>query len=236
MPVGDLPGWHQVFADNFANESVPLGGWPGNASANWNAYPNGWPDTTHHGTYNCTLVCSISGGVLDLYPHNAGGVNYVAAPVPKIPGSLVSTWGDNLYARYTIRFRADSLPGYKTAWLLWPQSGNWPHDGEIDFPEGDLNSTISAFMHWYGATSGSQQDAYTTSATYGGWHTAVIEWLATRVTFLLDGVLVGNSTANIPITPMHWVIQTETATDGTSPAPTTAGHVQIDWVVVYRPA
>ena len=25
MPVGDLPGWHQIFADNFANDSYARG-------------------------------------------------------------------------------------------------------------------------------------------------------------------------------------------------------------------
>ena len=39
------------------------------------------------------------------------------------------------------------MDGYKVAWLLWPKSGVWPRDGEIDFPEADLIGTISAFMH-----------------------------------------------------------------------------------------
>src|SRR3989442_7166175 len=29
MPKGDLSGWHHVFADNFAGESVPLGAFSG---------------------------------------------------------------------------------------------------------------------------------------------------------------------------------------------------------------
>ena len=63
--------------------------------------------------------------------------------------------------------------GYKTAWLLWPRSEVWPRDGEIDFPEGDLDSTIHGFVHRQGATSGSDQYAVSTSATYTSWHTAV---------------------------------------------------------------
>jgi hypothetical protein len=34
-----------------------------------------------------------------------------------------------------VRFKTDSMHGYKGAWLLWPASEVWPRDGEIDFPE-----------------------------------------------------------------------------------------------------
>lgn len=46
--------------------------------------------------------------------------------------------------------------------------------------------------------------------------------------------LAGGSTARIPNTPMHWVLQTETALGGTVPANSTAGNVEIDWVVVWK--
>ena len=98
------------------------------------------------------------------------------------------------------------MPGYKTAWLLWPASDSTT-DGEIDFPEGDLDGTISAFMHHQG---GGSQDAYTTTGVYTDWHVAVIEWGPVNCVFLLDDVEVGHSTAVIPNTPMHWIIQTET--------------------------
>ncbi len=238
LPVGSITvggqAWQQVFADNFAGESVPVGSFPTAASDQWNAYPDGWKDTTGHGTYEASKVVSIGSGLMNLDVHQASGMYMVAAPVAKIPGADSSTWGDLLYGRYAIRFRADAVYGYKTAWLLWPESGTWPKDGEIDFPEGDLDGHICAFMHWMNATSGTQQDAYCTSTTYTGWHTAVVEWLPSRVTFYLDGTVIGNSTSHIPSTPMHWVIQTETSTDGEVPG-SAGGNVQVDWATVYRP-
>ena len=39
----------------------------------------------------------------------------------------------------------------------------------------------------------------------------------------------------MPSDPMHWVLQTETAIDGTVPSDQEAGHVQIDWVAAYAP-
>jgi hypothetical protein len=246
MPVGDLPGWKQIFTDDFATD-VPVGGFSGcNSStrtctglpvvvmAKWWAYPDGWPDTSHNGTYTPSQTISISGGIMNLNLHTVNGTHMASAPVPKLPGATGSE-GGQLYGRYAIRFRADSISGYKTAWLLWPDSETWPRDGEIDFPEGNLNNTINAFMHWQGGTSGSSQDAYSPipPVTYTSWHTAVTEWTPTSLTFYLDGQVVGRSTSHIPNTPMHWVIQTETALDGTIPSSTAASNVQIDWATAW---
>ena len=250
MPVGDLPGWRQTFADDFTTD-VPIGGFSGCAAAatlmaqqcsglpaavasKWWAYPDGWPDTQHNGQYYPSQVLSIHNGVLDNYIHTANGIHMVAAAVPKIPGGVAG--GGQQYGAYAVRFKSDSLHGYKTAWLLWPDSNIWPAQGEIDFPEGDLDSTFTGFMHYMNATSGSQQDAYPTPASYSSWHTTVIEWAPGGCRFFLDGHLVGSSTQHVPSDPMHWVLQTETAIDGTTPSDTTSGHVQIDWVAAYAPA
>jgi beta-glucanase (GH16 family) len=135
-----------------------------------------------------------------------------------------------------VRFKADRLHGYKTAWLLWPDSEVWPRDGEIDFPEGELSSSVHAFMHHKGAKLGSEQDAYSTGTTYEKWHTAIIEWSLSTVSYYLDGELIGRSTEHIPNTPMHWVLQTETSTTGVVPSNSTEGHVLVAWVAVYAPA
>jgi beta-glucanase (GH16 family) len=148
-----------------------------------------------------------------------------AALLPVLPGK-------QLYGKYVIRFRSDALQGFKVAWLLWPDSENWPYDGEMDFPESGLNGTIAAYMHRQAGTSGADQDAYKTAATYTSWHTATIEWSPNAVNFILDDQLIGTSTARIPVTSMHWVIQTESCLP-TCPSATTAGNLQIDWMAAY---
>lgn len=40
------------------------------------------------------------------------------------------------------------LSDYGVAWLLWPQSDNWPWDGEIDFPESSLTGTAHGYHHY----------------------------------------------------------------------------------------
>lgn len=66
--------------------------------------------------------------------HTQNGVHMVAAPGPVISGAPGKDDG-LVYGRYVIRFEADPVPGYKPAWLLWPDSNDWS-DAEIDFPEG----------------------------------------------------------------------------------------------------
>ena len=241
MPTGDLPGWHQVFTDDFSKD-YPLGTFPyygtDTAADKWTGYPPSYADTSGNGYYRTSEVISVHDGTMDMWLHmGSDGKADVAAPIPKIYPELTSRWkmATQLYGRYVVRFRSDPIPGYKTAWLLWPDS-RLRTDGEIDFPEGNLDGTVHAYMHHQDATSGSDQDAYSTGVTYTSWHTAVIEWLPTRCTFILDGKVIGNSTSRIPATPMIDIMQTETQLSGGAPSPSAQGHVYIDWVAVYAPA
>lgn len=246
MPVGNLRGWKQIFRYDFS-EPVALGGFshcvdrstimastcsglPRSVAAKLWAYPDGWPDH-HTGTYEPSKVLSIHNGVLDYYLHTQGRTPMVAAVEPKIPGGV---HGDgSRYGAFVIRFRATQAPGYKTAFLLWPDSERWPADGEIDFPEGNLDSDMTAAMHFQGGTSLESQDLYATSTGYAGWHTAVIEWTPTRCRFILDGRIIGTSSSLIPDTPMHWVLQAETV-NGPRPPANAAAHIYVAWITAYR--
>lgn len=244
MPSTDLPGWRLIFADDF-DTNIALGSFPAADSDNWFAYPDGWGDTSRNGRYDATRVVSVHDGMMDMYLHSAtiDGVtkHLVAAPVPLLPGddpavyNGTSPYRGMLHGRYAVRFRADAIPGYKTAWLLWPLSDVWPRDGEIDFPEGDLGAgdTIWAFMHRQNGTAGNDQDAANTGETYADWHTAVLEWGPTECKFILDGVTVMNPVSRIPNTPMRWVLQTETQLSGGPPLSSVSGHVYVDWVAVW---
>ena len=248
-PRADLPGWQHLFADDFA---TPTPTFPGPAyAATWWAYPSGSTDTSgsvgrpaaEQGHYDCARTCSVGGGVLALNLHSEAGTPYVAAPVPRLPGSAAgvgSTPSGQLYGRYSVRFRATaSGAGYKTAWMLWPDSGNWPGDGEIDYPEGSLDDGFAGFVHHRGATSGSDQARIPSSGSaggYGAWHEATIEWSPGRVEFFLDGASIGAETARVPATPMHWVLQSETEVTATPTPDASAANVEIDWVSVWRRA
>jgi beta-glucanase (GH16 family) len=224
MPVGDLPGWRQVFAEDF-NQDAPLGSFPGTAyRSRWTGY-EGLRDTSGVGRYSNERVVSVSDGVLDMHLRTEDGVPLVAAPMPLVGG----TWGGQTYGRYSVRFRSDAVEGYKTAWLLWPDSDKWAQ-GEVDFPEGPLDGSMYAANLCVGQP-GTFCYKSPDLATFTDWHVATIEWAPDAVRFFLDGRLVGSSDS-VPSKPMHWILQTET--DHGKPPASSSGHVQVDWVTIYE--
>ncbi|MFW3170530.1 glycoside hydrolase family 16 protein [Geodermatophilus sp. CPCC 206100] len=137
-----------------------------------------------------------------------------------------------------MRFRADELPGYKIAWLLWPDDDNW-HDGELNFPEAwlDAGETIYGFAHEIGPDPHVNAFTADTGQTLREWHTAVIEWRPDSVTFSLDGVPYRTTDpVAVPQVPMYWSMQTET--QPTPPSPDVSGTVYVDYVRAwaYTPA
>jgi beta-glucanase (GH16 family) len=229
LPVGDLPGWRQVFVDDFLTD-VPLGSFPAAVSANWEAYPEPWRDTSRNGSYAPERVVSVDDGVLRKHIRTEGGQHLVAALLPQVTDSMHAGL---CYGRFAIRYRTDSLEGYKMAWLLWPDSEQWSRDGEIDFPERNLDSGfVAGVVHHRGGVHRPDKTIHRVPVP-AGWQTAVIEWSPGLVVFLLDGVEVGRVTERVPDDAMHWVIQTETAVRPEPPAADVAGIVEIDWVAAW---
>ncbi|MEO5842931.1 MAG: hypothetical protein ABIQ73_11650, partial [Acidimicrobiales bacterium] len=118
MPVGDLPGWKQVFTDDFTS-NASIGAFDSVYGARWGSYDDGWKDTAAKAEgaasrYYPSRVLSAQNGLLNKRLHTEDGVTMVAAIGPNI--------GAQLYGRYAVRFRADEVQGFKTAWLLWPSS------------------------------------------------------------------------------------------------------------------
>ncbi|MDP4014871.1 MAG: glycoside hydrolase family 16 protein [Candidatus Nanopelagicales bacterium] len=229
MPVGDLPGWKSVFAEDF-NTTAPLGSFLSTYS-NFGAYPYPWTDTSRQersnpGYYHPGKTLSVASGVLDAWLHYDSelGRYLVAAPTPSLP--------EMTYGRFSMRLRAEKIPGYKIAPLLWPDSESWPDDGEIDFPEGDLTGDpLKAFHHYARAAGG--QDQFSAGVKPGAWHVYETLWSPGKVEFLVDGKSIGSSTKYVPSKPMHWVLQMETQIESTAPSKSAEGHVQVDWVKAY---
>lgn len=222
MPVGDLPGWKQVFTDDFTADA-PQGSFNSVYGSKWSTY-SGFKDTWGNGWFDRNYI-SAGNGVLDydLKTVNGKPISYAPSPI------VTKAWKGQTYGRFSARFRADAIAGYKTAWLLWPDSNNW-QEGEIDFPESGLTGTMYGFNHCVGNAS---VNCYwtNTNKTYTDWHTVTIEWTPSEINYMVDGQVYGTTTTSIPSTPMHWMLQTETEQNG--PAADAAGHLQIDWVSVY---
>ncbi|MET3922566.1 glycoside hydrolase family 16 protein [Arthrobacter sp. UYEF20] len=229
--------------EDFSAGDVPLGAFPGPLyQERWSAgYKDGTPDTAGQVSggksgYYPSKVLSVQNGALDWFLRSENGISMGAAPTPKIPNSSANPPRANslLYGRYSVRYRADPMPGFKTAWLLWPDSGIWPRDGEIDFPEGDLAKIIYGAVHF--ARSGADAfDKFDSDQSVSSWHVATTEWSPGRVEFFLDGRSLGATTTDAPSTPMHFILQTESCLP-ICPAPETQGHVSLDWISMWVPA
>ncbi|MET3804363.1 hypothetical protein ABIB25_001358 [Nakamurella sp. UYEF19] len=223
MPVGNLPSWKQIFTEDF-NANVAVGGFPGPYAPKWDAY-DGFPDSSGNAQFSKKII-STHDGMLDMYLHTENGVVLGAAPVPLVTG----VWQGQVYGRYSVRFKADSLGYFGTGWVLWPDSNDW-NEGEIDFPEGSLDNTIAGFVHCIGHAQDNCAWLFSSVLFASSWHTATIEWKPTSVTFYLDGHNMITNTNAVPKSLLHWVLQT--ATNGGKPKATTAGHVLIDWATIY---
>lgn len=220
MPTKTYKNWRLAMSDTFSTP-VREGQFPGAAyGRRWITYDDHHP--AGRGYYMPSKVLSVHDGMLDFRLHTENGRALVAAAMPLIPGK------DQTYGRYSVRFKADAVPGYSGIFMLWPRSERWPDDGEIDFVEGHLDGQMNGYMH-YARPEGGQQSIRNLGA-WNRWHTATVAWMPGLVRFYLDGTLVATSTKLVPRTDMHWVLQTGVVSDGPMPDPSRTAHVYIDWV------
>lgn len=241
MPVGNLPGWRQVFAEDFT-VNAPTGSWgascatdpdaadkivyTGAGGTQWRTYPDCYLDTYQRRPYRSDQVLSVHDGVLDFHLRNVDGQPAGANPSPVINRAATSQY--QTYGRYTARFRVDTttLSEYHIAWLLWPEDdGDW-QCAESDFPESALSArSVGAFAHH---SCNGDQDAFSATIDYTRWHTFTQEWAPGVRRYYLDGQLIGTSTTAVFDGPQRWQLQTETDGYGTH-----SGHLLVDWVAVY---
>jgi beta-glucanase (GH16 family) len=226
MPTGNLPGWREVFSDNFSGSKLNLSKWrlywgrPGGD-------PAGWWLPSHVKVSHGMLVISA-------YRDRAHGGQWATGGVSSAPG-LAQTYG-----KYLVRFRMDAGFGVSHALLLFPANNTWPP--EVDFSEDNGTGSVGvlATLH-YGANDQHQFEKLPINVTQ--WHTLGVEWLPGSLTFTVDGrdwyVIHGRE---VPSIPMAMDIQEATwpcrGSWGRCPNFTTPRvvHLDVDWVVAYAPA
>jgi Glycosyl hydrolases family 16 len=203
---------------------------------NLGAYPTGWPDTCANpddsgicpngaegGYYEPQADVSISDHMMIIKEStNGSGVSSMAAMVPL--QALNQTYGE-----FTETFRVTKeTTGYKSAHLI-VANANDPVYNETDYPEGDWNSTFWAYQHNSG---GGNADSYQ-GTTFTAWNTTTIEWYPGHMIFLLNGKVIGSSTANVQKVPGIWVWQNENSTDGESAPANSTAEMEIKYAAVY---
>jgi beta-glucanase (GH16 family) len=239
----------------FAAVPVPLGGFsdcnhnpstsaavclglPASLQQIWWAYPDGWPDTATqrnlpvHGYYRPQDTVWISNGVMHIkmFRNAATGFNESAAVLPMKAFALT-------YGKFVERWKVSKTGmGFKSAHLLYPlPAGNCC---ENDFPEADWDGVKTVHAYSHSGAPGPNQATFDTGVPFNATaHTSTITWTPGSITFLLDGVTVGQVTAAsgkvIPSDPLRWVIQNESALDGEQSALGQSAQMDITQVKVY---
>jgi hypothetical protein len=236
IPTSAPGGWTLIYAEDFLT-NVALGAWPATAGggqpkppgySDIQAYPSPWTDPPGPAHYNPAKVLSIHDSCLDVWLHTDSSLGPLAGTVsPVLPG------GQNRL-RIQICALFPSISGFHVSPLLWPDSNVWPRDGEIDWPEGDLNGSQDAtcFVHHQGGTSGGDQDSWNSGVVLsdGAWHVYTLEWVAgNHVTVQREDAGPHTFSTRIPSTPMHYEFQTGAPS---TPPGGSSGHILLDWMVV----
>lgn len=247
---GAVSGWTLTMAEDFDTAFAAgavngtSGAFPSPYTTEAYAYADGTKDTSGNNNatnsiYKPSTNLSCTGSKLittcNVVSGQARSVTWVAMP----GGTIGQTYG-----RFSICYRVPTpFHGFKTAFLLWPNSNSWPGDGEVDWPEGSLNTGGvygANFLHQGSATGNHADFDHHRYASVpgpdGNWHVATIEWHSSYLAAYWDGTLVGVTFDRIPNTAMYWAIQTETDFDGyptTYPTTGDTGTLEVDWIATW---
>jgi hypothetical protein len=227
MPRGDLAGWHQTFAEDFAaglDSWYTYDGQPGGD-------PGGWFDSGH---------VSEGNGLLTIGAWRAPSPNSPAGNIYVSGGLSNAKVFSQAYGLYKIRFKMDKGWGIAYTLQLWPTDNQWPPEIDILEDNGKDRTMTSATLHYGASDTHVHREVH---GTWTGWHTAEIEWSVGKLVYRLDGKPWTTITGSyVPSTPMSIAIQTqawrcggtwEGCPNGSTP---TRVNLQVDWVVAYQKA
>ncbi len=227
MPVGNLPGWRQVFTDNFNGNRLNQSKWrlywgrPGGDAA-------GWFDPRHVTVSHGLLVISA-------YRDRRDGGRWATGGLSSSPG-LTQTYG-----KYLVRFRMDPGIGVGHAALLMPANNSWPP--EVDFSEDNGSGRTGTLVTLHFGRNDTHWSTTLNGVNLTKWNTLGVQWTPGKLQFTINGriwyTMAGSVVPNIP---MVLDLQTQTwpctGTWGRCPTARTPKKVNmyVDWVAAYAPA
>src|SRR3954469_19196553 len=198
----------------------------------WGLYDG--PGHAGNGTRDPERI-SITGGVLRLQGTSGGSGAGMAHRVVK-----------RRYGRWEARMRAYSTGGtngqeqWHPVLIVWPDSDNWPVDGEYDFIESDVGDSAGANIHYpHPSAPPVQQEQFSDSSKQmSDYHNYAIDWQPTGITGYIDGVqwyhVSGGAgpagRSNIQAMPSgHLTVQL----DNFGGSPHRPANMDVDWVRIY---
>lgn len=170
---------------------------------------------------------------------NITGRDDVGGGVALQPGRQQQQTGGQQYGRWEIRARTDKGNGWAGVAILWPDSENFPEDGEVDFmeiPKGERSEVH--FVTHYSAEN--QTVGKTTPGDFSQWHNFAVEWTPEYIAGFIDGAEVYRTDRQDvqPPGPMHLTLQLDPGPwlgwipprDASTPDEV---KLQVDWVRIY---
>jgi hypothetical protein len=122
--------------------------------------------------------CQVSGGELKVVSE------------PNLDTCGMAYQRTQTHGRWEARVKSTGS-GWKSLFIIWPDPGKWPDNGEYDWREHDAGGACYAgFMHYPNPTN--KQERLPDNCASGGtgqWHNVAFEWSSTRLAGWVDGVL-----------------------------------------------
>ncbi|HZH18267.1 MAG TPA: DNRLRE domain-containing protein [Archangium sp.] len=146
-------------------------------------------------------------------------------------GGMAAKFDRRKYGRWEVRM---ALPHgdneYHGVSILWPDSENWPCDGEIDYAENLGDRSVMNFFHHYSCSNSQTSASRPVDTTQ--FHNYAVEWTASGIIGYLDGVkwFEDLDPSHLPPGPMHQTLQLDWFPDTTANG---GAQMLVDWVRVY---
>lgn len=209
--------WRLLVSEDFNGTAID--------TSKWSVYGPNWGGHGGNGLRDGRAV-SVGNGMLTITAQMLNGT--------LVSGGVKSRI-DRTYGRYEFRVRTDADPSQATSGcvLTWPQSENWPAEGENNIYETTTSTRtpFSSFIH-YSPQNWQYWFHHYEDGTQ--WHTMAMEWEPDQIRIYRDGahVFTVTDTYAIPDWPHHVVMQLDALKSWMS----SSVRLQVDYMRIYERA
>ena len=190
----------------------------------------GAPDPAKWSVYNS--AGHVGNGIRSPKQVTVDGSKLVITGTPDgTTAGMSAKFANQKYGRWEVRAAGSGDNEYHMVLLLWPDSRNWPCDGEVDYAETSGDWNVIKFFHHYSCSNSTTSVAMPLDVSQ--FHNYALDWSPNGIVGYVDGVkwFEDNDPTHQPPGPMHQTLQLDWFPDSTADG---AGEMRVDWVRVYE--
>lgn len=217
--------------DTVATEAAVIKGW-GTPIAGDEFNYTGAPDATKWNVYNSPG--HAGNGIRSPQQVTVDGSKMVInGTADGTTAGMGAKFANQKYGRWEVRAAGSGDNEYHMVSILWPDSENWPCDGEVDYAETTGDWNVIKFFHHYGCSNSQTWASRPLDVTQ--FHNYAVDWSPTGIVGYVDGVEWFRDTdpAHQPPGSMHQTLQLDWFPDSTADG---VGEMRVDWIRVYAAA